>query len=336
MVNTSNKLHLARQSGDPDQLASALVTHANTLTEAGDIVAARLALDEAVEIHHQQKRSYDEARCSHMAATLCRLEGKLDEAKHRATRAQALAQPGTPILTSVNTELAEIALVEQDLEGAAKFFEHAISEGQRAGLTNLALAQLLRKRAAALAISEKFDQAVQELDKAHARLKDAGEESLALRVLIESATACQRSGDKEHAKERLHHAINIANVQEDKLALADLHLLQSTQAIEARDFDAATQAVISARQYSLNAVAPLSYVSAAIALSEISELKGDRLAAYEALVVGWVTLADLLGREQAKSIFEPKLRDLNSRWGSAVFQKTKLAYEAQRKAQLTV
>ena len=53
--------------------------------------------------------------------------------------------------------------------------------------------------------------------------------------------------------------------------------------------------------------------------------------AYEALVVGWVTVADLLGNDAARAAFEPALRKLRERWGAVVFGEVKQAYETNRK-----
>jgi hypothetical protein len=59
--------------------------------------------------------------------------------------------------------------------------------------------------------------------------------------------------------------------------------------------------------------------------------RGDRLSAYEALVVGWVTISDLMGREVARSMFEPKLLELRDRWGIEIFKDIKSSYEAKRR-----
>jgi len=57
------------------------------------------------------------------------------------------------------------------------------------------------------------------------------------------------------------------------------------------------------------------------------------LTAYEVLaVVDWVTVSDVLGREVASSMFEPKLLELRDRWGVKTFNEVKLAYEEKRRS----
>ena len=54
------------------------------------------------------------------------------------------------------------------------------------------------------------------------------------------------------------------------------------------------------------------------------------MGAYEALAVGWVTLADLLGGDLARLAFEPKLMEIRERWGAPAFDTVKKIYEAHR------
>ena len=90
---SARQLSDARQRGDADDIAEALAQHANHLLQSGRTGDARLELDEAAAIHRARGRVYDEARCTQMAATLCRFEGKLDEAKERSSLALRLADP---------------------------------------------------------------------------------------------------------------------------------------------------------------------------------------------------------------------------------------------------
>lgn len=336
MEANDQQLADARRRGDPDQLAEVLVHHANTLVEAGKLAEARQALDEAADIHRRQGRTYDEARCTHLAATLCRLEGRLAEAKTRAQHADQLAHPGTPIAVSVATEFGDIALAEQNGLEAVAAYGRAIAEGRIAGLTKAAESALLRKRAMALVMSGHHHDAAHDLETAHTLLLEAGDLTTATRALVEAATALQQGGDAIGAEDVMRTAMQEARANRDDHALADLYLLQSAQAVERRDIPAATEAVQAARQHALAAVAPLSYISAAVAIAELAEISGNRLSAYEALAVGWVTLADLLGQEAAKASFEAKLLELRKRWGAAAFAEVKATYEAQRQAQMGI
>lgn len=321
----------ARRRGDPDDVAEALVRHATALVQAGQIAQARQELDEAAAIHRQRGRAYDEARCTHLAATLCRLEGHPDEARRRAEHALRLVGPTTPIAVSAWTELGETALLEQKPAEAADAYTHALTAGEAAGLTDAARAALRRKRAIALTASGQYGAAVADLAAAHDLLVRAGDATGATRALIEQAAALQQGGERAEAARVRALAMRRARAAGDHLAQADLYLLESTQAVENGDVEAALAAARSARAEALAARAPIPYVSAAIALSQLAEATGDRVGAYEALAVGWVTLGDLLGREVARSTFEPKLLELRQRWGDATFAKVKAAYEARRR-----
>jgi hypothetical protein len=74
------------------------------------------------------------------------------------------------------------------------------------------------------------------------------------------------------------------------------------------------------------------YVAAAQAIAELTEAGGDRAGAYESLAVGFVTVADLLGKEIAHACFDPALLGLRTRWGPEGFDAVKRAYEARRRA----
>src|SRR5437899_5193434 len=104
-----SRLAEARRNNDVDALAKALTEHADVLVRAGELDRARAELDEAAAIHRAKGRVYDEARCTHLAATLARLTGDLDGARQRAEHALKLAEPGTPIAVSALTELVTIA-----------------------------------------------------------------------------------------------------------------------------------------------------------------------------------------------------------------------------------
>jgi hypothetical protein len=65
-------------------------------------------LDEAAEIDHTRDHAYDEARFTCLAATLCRLEGRLGaRAKQRARRALVLAGSTGPAAVSAQVELGD-------------------------------------------------------------------------------------------------------------------------------------------------------------------------------------------------------------------------------------
>lgn len=332
MEDTASQLARARQGNDPDQLAEALTNHANSLIEGGQIAAARMELDEAASIHHRFNRVYDEARCTHLAATLCRLEGNIPEARKRTQRADRLAEPGTPVAVSVATEYGEIALAEMKGLEAAAAYQRAIDQGQVAGLNKAAKAALLRRRANALVMSGKHHDAAKDLQAAYRLLVEAGNQTSAIRVLVEKTTVLYQGGDFVRAEQTRNSAMQEAQLYDDNHALSDLYLLQSTMALKRQDLAAALEAAQAARSHALTAIAPLSYVSAVLAIAEMSEASKNHFAAYEALASGWATVGDLLGQEAAKGLFEPKLLAMRQNWGVDTFSEVKSTYEAQRRA----
>jgi hypothetical protein len=331
MDDTATQLARARRGNDPDKLALALSNHADSLIKKGQIESAGKQLDEAAQIHHQADRAYDEARCSHLAATLYRFQGDFEAARSRLQRAHSLAKPGSAIAVSVATESAELALAEKDGSAAATAYRLAINEGQLAGLLPTAKASLLRKCATALVMAGEHHQAAYDLDAAYRLLLDAGERTQATRTLIEKASALYQGGDLVESGKVRNSALHEALFQGDDHALSDLYLLQATMNVDRRDLINALEAAETARDHALTAVAPMSYISAVLALAEIHEARKNHSATYAVLAAGWVTLADLLGVEAAKELFEPKLINLRQSWGVETFSKVKTSYETQRR-----
>ena len=319
-------------SGDLDVRAEALARHANALVQAGRLADARAELDEAAAIHRQRGRVYDEARCTHLAATLSRLSGDVAGSRRRAERALQLTASNTLIAVSALTELGEDALAERKAEEAAGHYAAALAAAQSAGLVPAALAALHRRHAAALVAAGRFADAVRDLAESRELFRRAGDATSATRVLVEQATAVQQSGDLAEAERVSAEARRAAEESADHFALADLDLLQSARALAHQDGKTALAAARSARQHALQAVAPVLYVSATLAIAQLSEATGDRLGAYDALATGWATLGDLLGQDLARTTFEPKVRELRDRWGVAEFDAIKAAYEARQRA----
>lgn len=332
--DTERRVADARAAGDPDALATALAEQANALVQRGRVHDARLALDEAASIHRERGRAYDEARCLQFAATLCRMEGLPDEAADRARRAIDLAGPGSQIGVSAETELGEIALQRRDGPAAADAYGRALAAGAALGMVGSARAALLRKRATALSIAGRYSDAAADLARAHDLLAQAGDARGATRALVEEATALHGAGDAAGAARVGDEAMREAAQQGDHAAEADLFMLRAAAALGHNDPAVAKRALVAARDQALQGTAPVQYLSAAVALSQLADATGDRLGAYEALATGWATLGDLLGRDAAKASFEPKLLELRQRWGAAAFDDVKAQYEARRRAAL--
>jgi tetratricopeptide (TPR) repeat protein len=331
LENATRRLAEARQRGDADDVADALARHANVLVENGQTGAAQTELDEAAAIHRTRGRVYDEARCTQFAATLCRFQGRLDEAQQRASRALELAKFKGPIAVSAQAELGEIALIEGRGAEAAAAYRAALEAGEGTGLVASARAVLLRKRAAALVLAGHYHEAVRDLETAYELLMQESDHASATRTLIEQATAFQHAGQFADAERVVGRAREHAEQNRDRAALADVHLLLATQALNRQDAAAAMASAQAARSEALAANAATSYIGAALTIAQLAESAGDRVAAYDSLATGWATLADLLGRDLARAAFEPKLKELRERWGAEEFQRIKSAYEARRR-----
>jgi tetratricopeptide (TPR) repeat protein len=328
---SARRLAEARRRGDADDTAEFLAVHANDLLQNGQIADARMELDEAAAIHRARGRVYDEARCTQFAATLCRFEGQLDEAKSRCSRTLALCGSKGPMAVSAYAELGEIAFTEGNSPDAAEAYGAALDAGDATGLADPARAAILRKRAVALTAARRYHDAVRDLESAHLLLMRTGDRAGAIRALIEEATAFRHAGLVAEAERIVSRAMGPAKQDGDHAALADLHLLLAAQALDRRDAAAAMREAQTARAEALAARAPTSYIGAAHAIAQLAESAGDRLGAYEALATGWVTLGDLLGSDLARMSFEPKLKEMRERWGAEAFGEVKKSYEARRR-----
>ena len=334
LERTTTRLNQARQSGDADAIAEALAVHANALIQHGQLGLAQQALEEASNIHSSRGRTYDVARCLQMAGTLCRFQGRLDEAEKLVTRALDFVDGAGPIAVSGYAELGEIAMASGRAANAAAEYQAALDAGRSTGLIDSARATLLRKRAVALVSTKDYPTAVRDLQTAYELLINAGERPAATRTLIEKATALQHARQFTEAEAVIRAAMELAQSAVDHAALADIHLLSATQALEQHDTGAALLASQTARSEALAGNAATSYIGAAHAIAQLREAAGDRLGAYEALAVGWVTLGDLLPKDLARAAFEPKLREMRERWGQDAFDETKKKYEAIRRQAL--
>jgi tetratricopeptide (TPR) repeat protein len=331
--SAARRLAEARQQGESAEIAEALLQHANALIQAGQIGQARAALDEAAAVHASSGRTMDEARCLQMAATLYRFQGALDEAGQRVARALELVEAQGPIGVAAYAELGEIELSRgRGLEAAAQF--RAALDAGGGDLADSARTGLLRKRAAALAVANEYTEAMRDLETAYGLSAQTDDKVAAVRILIEMATALQHSRDLAGADAIIQHALHAAELAGDHAALAEIHLLQTTQALMRRDAEAAMEAARAARTEALSGNAPASYIAAAHTISQLAESAGDRPGAYEALAVGWATIADLPHPSLARTAFEPSLREMRARWGAMAFDQIKQAYEASRRKML--
>ncbi len=332
-VDAERALSTARERGDPDALAEALAVHANTLVQTGQLTKAREEIDEVAAIHRERGRHDDEARYTTLAATVSRLSGDLEGAKERATRVLDLAPSGSDLVAAATSELVDVALAEQRPDEVASLTERVLTSATT-GLAATVRASLLRKRAAALASMGRVDEAVTDLTDALTQLQQAGEGAAARRTMVELATLLQQR-NVEAAERVREKAMSDAREANDQAVVADLRLLETTAAVTRGDVEGALAAAREARDAALAGVSPVAYTSAAATISRLADTQGDRVGAYEALAVGWVTLRDLMGDALARRTFEPALLALRSRWGETAFDAVKAEYEARRRSELS-
>jgi hypothetical protein len=138
--------------------------------------------------------------------------------------------------------------------------------------------------------------------------------------------------DRRSAQEAVRAARAALAGTGDAASQAQLAMLEGALLVQQGNLAAATDATEQARQHALDAVAPMDYLASCIALAELADLLDDHSRAYEVMAVALVTLADLLGLDQARALAEPELRDLRRRWGAGEFDTVKGAYEEQRRA----
>ncbi len=334
------RLARARAQGDPAALSEALANHAAKLVQEGKIGFARTELDEAIQINQSLGKPLDEARLTQLSATLCRIEGNLVEAKNRALRAVNLADSlgnpavGNPISVAATVELGEISMIEGHGSSAAYAYSQAISLGEAIGMLEPFKASLLRKKAGALALAGKFSEAAAELTSAIQLLQKNNDPQNTLRARIEQATAYYQAGDAQKGAAQAQAARQSAQAVGDHAALADLDILEATQAITRKDTTAALAAASSARKEALAGRAPVPYISAVAAIARLQESTGDNVTAYATLSTGWATLGDLLGSQAARITFEPLLTQMRQRLGDEQFRRIKTTYEESRRAAL--
>ena len=311
--------------------AEAAIERANAALEEASFAAAAEAFDAAAELEHAAGRTLHAAHATRFAASSWRLSGRLDAAAERASAAASLTEPGSPPNVAARMEEAEALLALGDAAAAVATYTRALDEGGAAGMPAAATAVLRRRRATARVASGDAAGAAADLraaTKLHAELGDA---ESALRARVDEVAYLHAGGRPEQSARLAGAARRAAEAAGDHRALADLDLLAATRALDRRDVPRARQAAGTAREHALAATDPMLYLGAAVAVAELAEIAGDRVAAYESLAVGLVTLADLLGRDLARQCFEPPLLAQRERWGADGFASAKGAYEARRR-----
>ena len=312
-------------AGNPDQAATLMRTALGRIG-AGDWRGAADDLTQAAALHAQAGRSYDEARCLQLAATLQRFSGDAAAAGALLQRAAARPVADLPLAVSIQAEAAEQAHAAGRMDEALAAWTACLAIAESAGLGAAGMTALLDRRSEAALWLGQFDQAEADLRRACA-LSDT---ATALRLRAQHAGRLLDLGELQRAAD----ALPPAEVTQDAQTRAMLLTQQARLARLSGDIDAARRHAEAARVAAREAVAPLPYFTASVELAEAFDAAGDRPHSCGALATAWATLSDLLGREVARSWVEPCLFALRLRWGDEAFAAARQAHDAARRAVL--
>jgi tetratricopeptide (TPR) repeat protein len=300
-----------------------LMESAHRLVEKGSWAEAAAALEEAAGVHKQSNRSYDEARCLQLAATLRRSSGDTERAAMLADRAAAIPTGDAPLEISIATEQAQSAFDRGLYKESIMALDHALEAAESAKMLPVPMSALVRKRAAAHVARGAIDLASSDFEEAIRLLESGGDLAGAEFVRVERARMLAENGRLEQAQAIL----DSIDASGDAHLRAELQVLQSKLARSAARFQKAIELAISAREAALEAVAPVSYFAAASELAQSFDALGDLKNSYGALATAWATLGDLLGARAARTWVEPLLVAYKVKWGDDAFARAKGAYE---------
>lgn len=266
------------------------------LLAAGEIGSATTKIDDLLASLPADAPAVVRSRAARAAATAHRLDGNLDRADEHLGRAfTAAAEP---------TNDEPVVAIEAELE----------------------LADLRRAQGRSLEAAD-----------AHARAETIAAEALVpelVRWRIGLHAAGHELGsDPERAIARLNaladsipdapaEALQSLPEPQQLLLTALTSLAEDDDA--ARTIDILESAAASARQFEDVAA----YTGARVALAQIHEENGDRVACYHSLASGWATLRAALGVDLARQAFGPMMVDCRRRWGPDAFDSVRAAVES--------
>jgi hypothetical protein len=312
-----------------DERADTLLRSALERVSGGAWADAARTLEAAAALHARAGRREDEAQCLQLAATLARASGGVGAPL--AARAAA-APAGGPLAVSVAAERAETAFGERRHDDAVVAWTATLDAGRAAGLGADGTSAVLLRRAASLVALGGLGDAAEDVAESFRLLDEGSGPERAPFVLVEHARLLLRHGHVRDAA-RVVAALDapLARWPADFHLHAEVHVLRARLARLGGEVDRAVDLALEGRDAALRAVAPVSYLAAAVELAEALESREDRADAYGALATAWVTLADLLGADVGRSWVEPCLVAYQLRWGREVFQEAKRRYEARRR-----
>jgi hypothetical protein len=324
-------LETARGQDDAPALAQALIDHASTVAELGYFAEAHEAMVEAADIHRGLNNVIDECICLQFAAVVSRLAGDTATAYDHAAYTVGHLPENHPLIVSGYREMAEARFAAGSALAAVQDFTTAIEFARHLSVSRIELAKLLDRRARAFMLAGLHHDALADLKIAEQVLIAEGQTVPATKLAVDQATLLQVMGLADESASQADAAWAMAQANDDSYALSDISLLRSSLALERQDLTGALEAALAAREYALQAVAGQLYVAAALAVAELYDLLDDRHRAYEALAVGYVTLADLVGTALSDDAFLPKLLEKREKWGAETFDTIKADYERYRR-----
>ncbi len=327
MDTPESKNHLDDEAYGRMQLAVSLITQ-------GSWKEAASALEKAARLHAHAGRSYDEARCLQLAASLHRSAGETEKGRGLIEEAGQIAQPDDILAVSIAAERAETAWVEGRYQDAVTDWTMAIDTAQTAGLAAGGLSAMLRRRAAASVKLGRIEDLLRDYDEACRVIAPSQGIEVVHLIRIEEATALCEQGWVNEAEQVLTRLkLDFVDHSASSHVMAELLTLRARMARVSGQYEAAVEMARRSRDAALQAVVPVSYFAANVELAESLSAMGDLSTAYGTLATAWVTLSDLLGKDVAASWVEPCLLGYKIRWGDEVFQKAKATYETQRRGE---
>jgi hypothetical protein len=294
--------------------------------------AARLLL-EAAQQAEGDGRANDAARARQMAASLFRFAGDTDEALAAARALATTDADPQRVAFAVAAERAEAFAAVGDAAAAVPAYREALDHARSLKLPPTWRATVMRRLGEALARAGASAEAFETYGQARALHAEAGDAVGAAVVDLECAEALVAVQAWALASKAALAAAEAAARCNDDAFSARVALVDARLARQRGEVAEALHLAGEARNLSLRAVQPISYLASAAVASELHEASGDRVAAYGVLATAWVTLGDLLGREMAASWVKPLLLACAAKWGDLAFAKAKAEYEAARRAQ---
>lgn len=314
----------------PEARAATHLRNAQARIAEGAWEQAAAELEAAAGLHAQTGRTYDQARCLQLAATLRRAAGAPERARQLLEEASAVAPADQPLAVSIAAERGQIAHDEGRHEDAVASWTEALDLGVSAGLGPDGRVALLRGRAASLVAIGRVAESNADFAEAFHLLEPSRGLTTACFILTEQAGLLLQFGHRGEA-ERVASEVEKRAPADDSHLRAEILLLRARMARNRGDSTSALEYGGKARRAALEAIAPVSYFGACVEVAAAYDQRGDAEAAYAVLATAWGTLSDVIGPEAASAWVEPVLAAYRIAWGTEVFARAKAAHDERRR-----